>query len=148
MKGAIDANLYCRPVAIGSGYAARLSSIVSASSLDDVLLVTRRSEARDALNEGLFIQRSGEKDEVVKVEARLPDEIQSDSEDLVLLTAKTFDNSELLPFISRVGNEEGVCLSLQNGVGNLPAMYEDLGKGLTFQPDLAHVSRPGVVASV
>jgi 2-dehydropantoate 2-reductase len=112
-------------------YASRLSA--TAGPGREAVLLTRRPAAREALAGGLVVVGPNGAERMTQVEARLPGEIPDRSQDIVILAAKTFDNAELLPVIARILAPDGACVSVQNGVTNLPAMVTALGAARAYQ---------------
>jgi len=112
-------------------YAARLAATASADR--QVILLTRRADARDALASGLTVERPGRAPEVQVVDARIAEDIPSGSQQVLLLTIKTFHNRVALPGLARLMSPGGTCLSIQNGIQNLNLMREILGPDMAFQ---------------
>ncbi|HEY4887824.1 MAG TPA: 2-dehydropantoate 2-reductase [Candidatus Dormibacteraeota bacterium] len=116
---------------IGMVYAGRLAE---ASGPDrELVLMTRRPDARHAAAAGLTVERPRRPPTTHAVPARLEAEIEPGSQDVVILTTKTFDNAAVLPAVARILRSDGGCLSIQNGIANLELMRSMLGKARAFR---------------
>lgn len=116
---------------IGMVYAARLAAAGAADR--ELVLLTRRPGARDAAVTGLTVERPKRTSELCAVQVRLAAEIPDGTQDVVLLTTKTFDNPTMLPLVARILHPDGACLSLQNGIANVELMKSVLGADRAFQ---------------
>ncbi len=129
-------------VVLGAGAMGCLFGGLLKASGNDVLLVDVWREHVDAINaKGLLIDRNGE-EQLVRVRACLPRDVDESCE-LLLVFTKSFHTRTALESVAAILDDKVQVMTLQNGVGHVDVIQDFVGKdriihGITTYPcDLA-----------
>lgn len=117
-----------RIVVVGPGALGCLFAGLLAQAGHDVGLLGRRREQAEALTrDGISVERDGE---VRRASVRADtDPARLAPADLAIVLVKATDTVEAARSVPTLLGDEGVALSLQNGLGNVEALVEVLGAG-------------------
>lgn len=138
--------------AIGQVYAGLLTSAGGGT----VALVTRRKEAADRLRAQATIRRPDGSSLRPALDVRLADEAGiGEPFDLVIVAVSAYDTPVAAKLANQLLSPQGMCLTVQNGVGNYASLVQVLGEqrvalGATSfvvhleAPDSVHIDGAGV----
>ncbi|HMK35184.1 MAG TPA: 2-dehydropantoate 2-reductase [Desulfomonilaceae bacterium] len=101
-----------------------LGGLLTEAGLETVLIERDREEVRFVKEHGLWLEGvSGDRFIQVKIVA---DPAEAGTVDLALVLVKSYDTAAAVPNVKEILAENGVALTLQNGIGN----YETLNQGI------------------
>ncbi|MBM3345947.1 MAG: 2-dehydropantoate 2-reductase [Betaproteobacteria bacterium] len=99
-----------------------------------VTLVTRRQSARQTLPPGVTLTwPDGPPSRVERLDVRLPQECPKVQADVALIAVAAYDSLEAGRIARSLLKPDGICITLQNGLDNQPAIAQSLGAARALQ---------------
>ncbi len=92
----------------------------------EVTLIAKEDQARVISNQGIILE--GEGKETIKVKVRTEEETGDERADLVILATKAYDTQKAASLCRELVSNNGLVLSIQNGLGNEEILAESIDK--------------------